>query len=363
MNIVPYQESLEPAVDRFNERLAAGGKSEFSFPESHRDVENNPFVRRNYYLAVDDGGEVRGGYIIRTQPFSIGGKPFDHSFLKLPISEGVIDRRFAATGIQLLQDVLERSPSVYALGMGGIANPLPRLLQRMNWTVSEVPFFFKIRNAPAAIANLDVFRSGNWLSRFSKLASHTKLASIGLRAIQPPTRENRGVSVTVEKGFGNWANEIWNDSCSDYSMIAERTMNTLPTLYKPFGGKILVLRIRRDGKTIGWTTAMVTSMKNHKNFRNLRVATLVDGLAPRKDVPEVVSASIHHLESQNPDIIISNQLNSRWQEALRHCHFRNGPSNFAYALSPSTQQTLHSVSAAFTDIHINRGDGDGPIHL
>jgi hypothetical protein len=59
------------------------------------------------------------------------------------------------------------------------------------------------------------------------------------------------------------------------------------------------------------------------------------------------------------DLIVSNQLHGAWVSALRGAGFRAGPSNFIFAMS----KALTALIPEGAEVHINRGDGDGPIHL
>lgn len=363
MRIIPYPEDLESAVGRFNRRLVDSGKGEFTFPKSHRDRNSHAAVSRAYFVAVDDSEEVRGGYILRKQPFLKREQPFEHSFLKLPVSEGVINGRYASVGIELLQDVSKRSPSTFALGMGGIQNPLPKILRQLGWRVVEVPFFCKIRRALPVLGTLEPFRRSR-LRRFAAdTARYTGLAQYGVRLLQPSVQPPPHVRVQVEAGFESWCDRIWSESRGDYGLIAERSSATLPILYEPFSKDIRILRIIRDDTTIGWTTCLLTVMRDHRHFGDLTVATIADGLAPIADVPDVVRASVSYLESRRPDLILSNQANLHWQSALRDSGFRNGPSNFAWATSPAVAGEFSSDPDLGNTSHINRGDGDGPIHL
>ena len=64
-----------------------------------------------------------------------------------------------------------------------------------------------------------------------------------------------------------------------------------------------------------------------------------------------------------PDVIISNQQHRDWRDGLGAMGFREGPSNFALSFSPEAAAGLADEGIAEGEIHINRGDGDGPIHL
>ena len=48
-----------------------------------------------------------------------------------------------------------------------------------------------------------------------------------------------------------------------------------------------------------------------------------------------------------------------WWKALRADGFLEGPSNFLLGTSPA----LTKLAASVSEVHVNRGDGDGPVHL
>jgi hypothetical protein len=62
------------------------------------------------------------------------------------------------------------------------------------------------------------------------------------------------------------------------------------------------------------------------------------------------------------DLLVSNQTHDAWNAALRRCGFVRGPSNFVFAASPAMRKIL-GTEENFGHMHINRGDGDGPINL
>lgn len=363
MKVTPYSTELEPAVGRFNKRLTAGGYEEFVFPERHRDAPSSNLISRDYFVAVDDNQEVRGGYIIRRQPFFKRGQAYTHPFLKLPVSEGIVNRRYATVGVELLQDAVDRAPSIFALGMGGVANPLPQLLESLGWRVVEVPFYYKIKRSGPVLQSLEPFRRTR-LRRFAAgIARFTGIAHIASSLLFPRQRPDPEIRIELESEFGDWVDPVWFDSKDDYGLLAERSQKTLEALYRPFTDLIRILRVCRDDKTIGWTVCLVTKMQNHRHFQDLKVATLADGLAPKEAIEDVVRASVHYLETEKPDLILSNQYNRHWQNSLRRSGFRSGPSNFAWAVSPEVSPEFERDPSLGSDTHINRGDGDGPIHL
>jgi hypothetical protein len=108
----------------------------------------------------------------------------------------------------------------------------------------------------------------------------------------------------------------------------------------------------------GWAVLLDTQMRGHKQFGDMRVGTIVDGLAPLESVAAVVRAATALLESRGVDLIVSNQMHNAWSRALLEAGFRRGPSNYLLALSPA-----FGVPGNETEFHFSRGDGDGPVHL
>ncbi len=102
-------------------------------------------------------------------------------------------------------------------------------------------------------------------------------------------------------------------------------------------------------------------MRDHKQFGDMRVGTIVDCLAPPESALAVIRAAAGVLEERGVDLIVSNQLHTAWSRALLESGFRDGPSNYLFAISPAFVEA--SNGAGHDQFHINRGDGDGPIHL
>jgi hypothetical protein len=102
-------------------------------------------------------------------------------------------------------------------------------------------------------------------------------------------------------------------------------------------------------------------MRGHKQFGDLRVGTIVDCLAPPEDAAVVVRTATRVLEERGVDLIVSNQLHQTWSRALAAAGFRQAPTNFLLAMSPALAARMENHGDR--EIHMNRGDGDGPIHL
>jgi hypothetical protein len=348
LQILPFTADRIAAVQAFNQRLTAGGAPAYQrFPES---PDPGWLPGTELFLAVD-GPFVRGGYILRRQTFSSGATVLAAAHYRLPLSEGLVDRAYSTLGLLLARDALARAPLLYAMGMGGWDKPLPRMLERLKWQMSEVPFYFKVVHPARFLRNIRVLRTSA-IRRFAlDAAAATGLGwaamkTLGISRRTPPQK------VQFAPSFAGWADSVWRDSRDSYSLMGVRDGHTLDELYPPSDTRFL--RVRAAD---GWALLLDTKMEDHKQFGGMRVGTVVDCLAPPASAAIVARAAASVLEQRGVDLIVSNQSHPAWGRGLLDAGFRSGPSNYLVALSPEF------AKLAGSEFHFNRGDGDGPIHL
>lgn len=350
--LVPYTSAQVQAVREFNRRLWKSGSADGQqFPET---PDPGWFPEMYLFVAEDESG-VHGGYILRHQQFSVSRETTDADHYRLPLSEGVIDRKYAALGLRLVRDALARQPRLYALGMGGWEQPLPQMLKRLKWRMCEVPFHFKVVRPAPFLRNIRVLRTTP-LRRFAlDAAALTGAGWVSMKALGI-ARRTPAAPCDLAPSFAGWADEVWERSRGFYPLLAARDAATLDILYPPADPRFL--RVRTAG---GWGLLLDTQMSGHKQFGDMRVGTIVDCLAPPAEAEAVVRAAAALLEARGVDLIISNQLHQAWSAALTAAGFRRGPSNFLLGLSPEFAASAAGVPDHH--LHFNRGDGDGPIHL
>jgi hypothetical protein len=378
LQILPYAEEAVPAVREFNQRLLAGGAvADLQFPETPHP---GWMPGMELFLAVEDS-MVRGGYILRRQMFSVGGATLGAVHYRLPLSEGIVNRSYAHLGLRMVRDALSREPRLYAMGMGGWCNPLPEMLRRLGWTMSIVPFHFKVVHPFRFLRHIRALRASPLRRAVLDAAAFTGAGWLGMKAFGMafdlalgPECRLPPAPVDLAAGFAPWADEVWERSRPAYALLAQRDAATLDQLYPPSDARFL--RVRAAD---GWAVLLDTQMQNHKQFGDMRVGSIVDCLAPPESATALIRACASLLEQRGVDLIVSNQLHTAWSRALVESGFREGPSNFLLALSPALAEAAgvgfdrsltvaapmaHAAGGA-EDIrfHINRGDGDGPIHL
>ncbi|WP_222564855.1 hypothetical protein [Novilysobacter antarcticus] len=370
MAIESYGEHHEAAVACFNQRMRAGG-SAFKFPASC-DIPWPPKSpgRPTYmegFVALD-GDVVRGGYLIKHQPFALNGTVVeDLKNLQLPLSEGSIDTAFSGVSIEILTNAMRRHRKLYALGMGGIHTPLPTVLASMGWSAELVPFFFRVVRPPAFLRNIRTLRVTNARRKALDVAAATGVAGIGIKLLHSALARSawrfRAVKVDVVERFDDWADAIWRSALDSYALIALRDADGLNTLYPTTNPKPIRLRVSRAGRDLGWAVVFDTRLVNHKQFDNMRLGTIVDCLALPGEEAAVVCAATRHLRARGVDLIVSNQSHAAWCKALRGSGFLPGPSNYGFMASKALASALSPWKENLSRVHMTRGDGDGPIHI
>jgi hypothetical protein len=310
---------------------------------------------------------VRGAYIMKPQGFAFEGQSRMIGNFTLPISEGIVDGRYANLGLLMLKDSLRRQPLLYGLGMGGYNETIVRMLKHMKWTMVSCPFYFKV-NHPFRFLREIVFLRRPGLRRIVlDTFAFSGLGWLAIKSLQSFRRLSLGstADLTSERveSFGLWADDLWTHANGAYAMIAVRDAASLNRLYVGGTARFQRIKVLRGGDVVGWAVMTSTQMKGHKYFGGMRVGSVVDCLAVQGWEDRVVAMATQELERQGVDIIVTNQLHRSWCKAFGGNGYVGGPSNFIFAVSPELAKELHPFDSKAPRIHMTRGDGDGPINL
>lgn len=368
LQIVPYEPHHTAAVAAFNRRAEASG-APFGLSKTAR-PEWLPWMEgcalyRQYFLALD-GAEVRGGFILRQQPFWLNGVVRSAANYQGPLSEGLWDRRYMMAGVQILRTALREQPFLYALGMGGLAQPFPKLLASAGWTLRPVPFLFKVLRPARFLRHIRPLHRTRMRALMADLAAWSGLGFLAIHSAQWWQRQRRpdtACHAGVVTEFGPWADRIWEQARAEYRFCAVRDRAVQNTLFGDGNAKNIVLHCRRAGASVGWAVVRSTQMRGDQYFGDLRVGSLVDALAVPGEEFVVVQLAVAHLQNLGSDLVVTNQSHRLWVAALQANGFFNGPSNFIFACSPALAAELGDADQFLGAIHFNRADGDGPIHL
>jgi hypothetical protein len=361
--VAHYTAEHEPAVEAFNNRLKAAGVG-YQFPASRSSATGETgVITRSGFVAVQDGHSVRGGYLLKEQDFRLAGQTRRVGYIHLPLSEGLIDRRYCSVGAQLLAHAAKRQPLLFGLGIGGRQEAFARLLTALGWSLAEVPFLFYVTRPHRVARHLEYLRRSPARALLLDLAAWTGAASLAAAVLQRrapalPT----GYSIESTSSFDKWADDLWQRLRDRFALAARRDADGLNTLYPVNDPRYQRLVLRRQGRAVGWAVVLVTAMTRHKYFGSLRVGTIVDCLADPAHVSALVSGVVGRLRPA-VDLIVTNQSSGMVVSGLRSAGFLIGPSNFLLAASPRLLGVLGALDATLPLCHVTRGDGDGPINL
>jgi hypothetical protein len=367
ISIQPYTENRIAAVRAFNARLAAGGIApEFHFPENPvphwLPKKDDRHIYQEYFLAIDDEF-VRGGFILKYQEFLLWGKTQVLGYYHLPVSEGIVNKKFAGIGVHMLRSAMKMQPALFALGMGGFDRPLPTMLKAMHWQMAMVPFYFKGNHPARILRQIAPLRSSAARRAGADLAAVTGAGWLGMKALQGMrSRKAPRTSVEVVDHFGSWADDLWQQCSGSYALIGKRDGATLNILY-PGGKNFICLTVSYANRIAGWAVVLDTQMRDNKYFGNLRVGSIVDCLAAPEDAHAVVDAAARALQTRGVDLVIANHSHCAWRQAFRYAGLLEGPSNFVFAAAPALAEKLPPFDKNQLEAYLNRGDGDGPVNL
>lgn len=368
LQIVPYGPEHVSAVAAFNERARA---HQAPFELSKTPVAGwlprleTRRLFREFFLAIESR-EVRGGFTLRRQDFLLNGATTAIANYQGPLSEGIWDRRQMMAGVQMLRAAMKEQPLLYALGMGGMEQPLPKLLASAAWQLLPVPFQFKVFNATAFLRNLQPLRRSRSRALLLDAAAACGLGALaihGLQGLRTRTRVAPECAGETVSEFGPWADEVWAAAKTNYLFSAVRDQANQNILFGDGNAKNIILRCRRGEREIGWAVMRCTPMRDDKYFGHLRLGSLVDCLAIPGEEETVVLLATRHLRTLKSDLVVTNQTHQTWLRALQRNGYGTGPSNFILACSPKLVEALVSLETARPHLHFNRADGDGPIHL
>lgn len=357
IRIVPYTADLEPAAQRFNRRMeAAKATADFGLPEHAPPPRPPALIHAETYLAVDSGGEVRGGIICLEHPGWVDAKIETVLNLQAPLSEGIVDPKYSLVAVQLIRFAVKRSPYVYIVGMGNEQNALPRLLKAAGWTVRPVPFYFRMLRPNRCLKQLRplqdslVTRVAAWVAATSgtgwlalKLVQRSRPAPPGFRAEQ--------ISCASASDDEAWARI--RERCS-FAVL--RDASALPLYCRK---DVLRFQLQRGETPKGWFSLLPAQMHGHHYFGDLKIATLMDVVCmDPTDAPTAVALAVRFASAIGCDLIVSNQMHQEMQAALRTAGFLHYRSNYLLGTSKALTHKIRDEAALVT-----RQDGDGLVNL
>jgi hypothetical protein len=363
IEIVPLTPELAPAVRDFNAIMKQAGFS--ALPETPQSVWLPPTKEGSLFeecfVAVEDG-HVRGGYAASRHQAWVGGETRPVSYMRLPVSEAVVNRKYSLVPARLVKDALARHPLTFGMGMGGDEVPVARLLKAMKFRVEPVPFYFKIHRAARFLTGSHVMNP--WLAKSAAYSGGAWAAkhALDLALVRDRALERR-LRVEVVPDFRDWADELWDNAKEKYTWVAGRDSQAMNAIYPTRERSYIRLKVWDGARLAGWAILLDMHLKDDKRFGRVRAGQIVDCFGAPDEAAAVMRGACRFLEDRGVDFIRSHQSHPAWCKALRNSGFLQGSSYFLYGHAPAISEILDRVDPQQLGVHLNRGDGDSPLYL
>lgn len=369
IRIVPHAEDQKDAVEAFNRRMRDGGTHwGFYVDPVPTWIPKHPEAKawREYYLAIEDDGQVRGGFALKPQQWLIRGETHWVTDWQGPVSEGAVNQRYGALGLRMIRDMLKKRPLLYSFGHGGDEQPIIQLLKKLNWSLHGVPFCFRVVNPRRFLLLNRYLRTTKQRDLALNALAWSGLGAVGMHGLHAALRVKSGAkrftsSAQVEPTFGRWADQLWDRHASRYSALAVRDramMNTLvPERGWPSG---IRLRVARRGETVGWVLVLHKRMQDEPRFGNLHMGLLADYFAAPELAGEVIHAGFRYLRSQGVDMVYANASHPGWIAGFEQNGFVIMPGRRLFAASPQLLEALSPFGETSRGLHLTNMDGHGP---
>lgn len=359
----PLTADLLPACVEFNRRLREKTDEYFTLPEHLNTKSSSGSVQLSYSIAVDDTGTVRGGVLLQDLRGWIGGQELPLTNIQSPITEGVVDRRYAGVAFQMLRFLEARSPCAYAVGMGSAENPFARLLKAAGWSISAVPFFISVERAGRALSELPMLQRGRKRLVASVLAQ-TGLADAAAAVWRMSRGFKAGPGVRLDR-VSDWpadaVDRVWQECRDGMAFSGVRDAAGVSGLHPASQARLLRYSFSEADKVTGWSAALLTQMNGSSHFGNLRVGTILDALvSPADRIADLLALTRQELRAAGADVLVANQVHASWAEPLRRLGFIERPSNYMLAMSKTLRKTTENAAAR---VYVSRADGDGRLNL
>jgi len=371
INIVPHAAAHAGAVAAFNQRLADGGSPWHFYTDPQPDwIAPRPGqeVWREYHLAVDEAGQVRGAYALKPQTWLVRGQLHTVTDWQGPFSEGSVNAKYTTLGLRMLRDMLRKYPLLYSWGHGGDDQPVVQMLLKMGWAMHQTPFCLLVLK-PLRFLRLNALLRSTPLRRLVlDLGAYSGVGVVSLKLLHAVLRlrhARRFSSTATEVArFGPWADELWQRCKTRYTAIALRDSASMNALVPASGWPAGIrLKVDRGGQTIGWAVVLDTQMRGDARFGALRVGSIVDCLADPDDTGEVVAAATRLLRQRGVDIVMSNQAHPAWALGFAQNGYAVLPNKRMFAPSPALRALLEPFEESARGLHLTNMDGHGPMAL
>lgn len=360
-----------PAMERFIHRMREGGADyELSVADTRRTLERDAAWEggplRDRMLVALEGSEIRARQHFWQRTIYLAGRPRSFVWPAGPVSEGLVNPKYALFSLALLRYSLSLEPLHMSLGLGSYQNTISRIFIKLGWKHEAVPFLFYPARPNKVLQQMAGRYSSTRRRALLEFLRLSGLASLGCHAYQNALkllRPKRGLQCEEVEAFGQEADDIWEECHRGYKAIVLRNSTTLNYFFPPGDKRYERVVVRRGGKPLGWLLLTRRKMVSSAHFGDLYVGTIADGLCRPQDARSLLAFGLSRLLGHGVDLCVANWTNKAWADASLRLGFLPGVTNFFYFTSQTGSPPLLTAECPLEQMHFNRGDGDGPAAL
>ena len=152
----------------------------------------------------------------------------------------------------MLAHALSEQPLLFAMGMGGVDRPLPRMLRALGWAILETPFYFLVLNGKRFLRNIGPLRSQPERRVAADFLAFSGLGGLALKGIQRArtrSRFDQRYQAQPIKNFPTWTDRIWQESGPVF--VQRRAHGGLLAVHLSATGSSLLRRAADRGRCAG----------------------------------------------------------------------------------------------------------------
>ena len=368
---VKFQEPADtPALARLAERLQptryASWPLEVEWARALPGApENDAFCVRRRRLLLYEQTEVRALHNFFEHEMYIAGLPHPFVWVNGPLSESVVNQRYALSWLMLL----EKSLALQPLHLGGGPPHILDFLARRGWSRGGTFPRFLLPVRPAKVLReMSWFQSSRGRQFAARLLAGSGLGSCLGFLLSGRKRIASSENFQTEEWdhFGPWADRIWRNVHRQYQAVARRDAATMNRLYRPGDTRFRRFLVRQADREVGWfltTTQLRPTSDVDLGFGNLRVAAVVDTFCGLQDATDLMRQAVRAAVAEDVDLIYGHWSHQTWQDACTRTGFFRLPTKFPFAVAPAGKGLLFTPTLPVAAIHFTDSDNDGPYYV
>ncbi len=353
IRLIEYNKSFNSSLESFNKRIRDSGNV-FPNPEEWQYYEGD-LINQKFYVLIDQDKIISAICAIKNQIYLLKGNEINFQFIEYPISLSVVDSKYATDSIFLLKKITSASENMHGIGMGGLEEPLPKILRTLKFKTMLIPFF----SYPISIQRfIELILRRKTGYDFKYLISIFCLFDFILKCFHSFKDKFFSKNFHFEEfnEFADTDNALWDSISNDFDLIAIKNKQNLNALYNKTPHHLHKFKIFENGKYLGWAILKITKHSKNKYFNNCTTATIVDLLCNQTDYDLFLTIIKRISRINKADMVLVNSTFGKFNDRLKKSHFIPIPSNYGFAYKTNIE---FSTSNAW----LTRADGDGPINL